>query len=84
MSAVQQQASRRYSVRLLAAIALVTVGCITLVAASTFVRGLAAAFSGDAHFIGDFWQDEFPFILTFVVSGLGIFGIVKLIKVLRS
>jgi hypothetical protein len=81
---VSQQKKRGYSVRLLIMIGIVVLGCIIFASGGALIGTVISAFRFGGHLTGDFWQDEFPFIVIFLLLGLGVFGIVKLFKLLRD
>jgi hypothetical protein len=72
-----------YGLRLLIIFGIVILGCITAVSAFSLLMVVISSITVGTRWTGDFWSDIFPFILTFAVIGIGSFGIIKLVQILR-
>jgi hypothetical protein len=73
-----------YGLRLLIMFGIVILGCITAVSAASLIMELISTITVGTRWTGDFWQDFFPFLLFFAIIGIGSFGIIKLIQILRQ
>lgn len=85
-STVQSQPEKpkkSYGMRLLIMTGLVVTGCITVTLFTSTVGTIFSSLVFGVHWTGDFMQDVFPMIFGFGVSALGIWGIIKLIKLLK-
>jgi TRAP-type uncharacterized transport system fused permease subunit len=85
-STVQSQPEkpkRSYGMRLLIMTALVVTGCITVTLFTSTIGTLVSGLVYGMRWTDDFMQDIFPIILCLGISVLGIWGIMKLIKLLK-
>lgn len=85
-SSVQSQPEKpkkSYGMRLLIMTTLVVTGCITGTFFTSTIGTLASSLIYGVRWTGDFMQDVFPIILSLGIIGLGIWGMIKLIKLLR-
>lgn len=72
-----------YGARLGVMFGLVVLICITSTAGLSLIGVIISVLVGGARLVGNFWADVFPFILLAAITGIGTFGIYKLVKVLR-
>lgn len=79
-----EPAVRNNGKRLLLKICVVILGFITFVSGGTFILLLPNLIRFGMRWTGNFWQDVFPFILPIVITGMGLFGIIKIAQVLRK
>jgi len=73
-----------YRKRLLVIAGLAVVSFFTLISIGTFFITLFSIINYGSSMTGKFSEDFLPFILLFGASGIGIFGIYKLIRLLRN
>lgn len=73
-----------YGLRLLIIFGIGFLGFITLVSAITLVGAAITAVTVGSPSAGDFWSDIFPFIFMLGITGIGLFGILKLVQILRK
>ncbi len=76
--------TRSYRKRLLIITGLAVLSMFTLINFVTFIIMIFSAINNGAAITGKFSEDILPFIKLFGASGIGIFGIYKLIKLLRN
>jgi len=57
--------------------------CVALRSALSLAMLLVTSVRGGMHWRGDFWSDAFPIIVLVAITGIGSFGIYKLVQVLR-
>jgi len=84
VSTSSEQKTSNYVRKQLIIIGIVFLGFMTVVSAFTLIMVAISSISVGTRWTGNFWQDSFPFLLTVALMGLGIFGIIKLVKILRS
>jgi uncharacterized RDD family membrane protein YckC len=73
-----------YGVRLLIIFGIVFLGCITMSSGGSLLMLVISSITVGTRLTGNFWEDIFPFILMIVITGIGLFGIFKLVQVLRK
>ncbi len=73
-----------YGARLLIMLGLVVLGFITLVSGLTLITTVVSLIVFGGRWTGDFWSDIFPFILVLGITGIGLFGGIKLYKLLTA
>jgi hypothetical protein len=57
--------------------------CITATTGFSLIGLIISALTGGTRLVGNFWADIFPFILLAVITGIGAFGIYRLVKAIR-
>jgi len=73
-----------YGLRLLVMFGIGILGCITTISVLTFIGVVVSAVTVGTSPAGDFWSDIFPFIFMLMIIGIGLFGIFKLVQILRK
>ena len=79
-----EQKTSSYGVRLLIIFGIVILSCVTVTSGGSLLMTIISSISVGTRWTGNFWEDIFPFILMVAVTGIGLFGIVKLVQVLRK
>ncbi len=72
-----------YALRLLIVVGVVVLGFITAVGILSLVMVIDSIVRDGVRWTGDFWQDQFPFILAaaiIAISGLGTYTLVRLLN----
>ncbi len=82
--AMSEQRTETYGKRLLIIAGLAVLSCITVVSLGTLVMMVASYAAYGGTWTGNFMEDVFPWIVLVAVSGLGVLGIVLLLRRLRS
>lgn len=72
-----------YGKNILILFGIVILGCITATAVFSVITVVVSTFAYGTSTTGNFREDVLPFIIMLVISGLGTFGIVKLVQILR-
>lgn len=73
-----------YSSRLLIIVGIVVLGCITITSFGSLMMVVISSLRVGVRMTGNFWEDYFPFILMIVIIGIGLYGMVKLVQLLRK
>lgn len=73
-----EQKTSNYGVRLLISFGVVFLGFITIVSFGSLLLVIISSITFGATWTGNFWEDIFPFILLFAITGIGVFGIYKI------
>ncbi len=64
---------------------IVILGCITITSVGTLLMVVLSSITvGTPRWTGNFWEDIFPFILLAAITGIGLFGFIKLVQFLRK
>lgn len=78
-----EQKTNNYGLKLFIIIGIVFLGFITVISTFTLIMVVVSSLTVGTRWTGDFWQDIFPLLISFALIGLGTFGIVKLVKIIR-
>jgi uncharacterized RDD family membrane protein YckC len=79
-----EQKTSSYGVRLLIISGIVILGCVTITSGGSLLMVAISSITVGTRWTGNFWEDVFPFILMTAITGIGLFGIFKLVQVLRK
>jgi hypothetical protein len=79
-----EKKTRSYSRNLLIIFGLVVIGCITTWSFGTLALVIINSIRFSTSLTGNFWSEIFPLILLVTILGIGSFGIIKLVKILRK
>ncbi len=79
-----EPAVRNNGKRLLLKTSVVFLGFITFVSGGSFILLLLNLIRFGMRWTGNFWEDVFPFILLIFITGMGLFGVIKLAQALRK
>lgn len=83
VSTSSEQKTSNYVRKQLIVIGIVFLGFMTVVSGFALIIVAISSITVGTRWTGDFWQDVFPLLLTIVIMGSGIFGVIKLGKLLR-
>jgi hypothetical protein len=78
------QKTRSYGIRLLMMVGVVILFGITIISFTSLISVIFSTLLIGTAWTGDFWQDIFPFIATIAIFGLGLFGLIKLFKLMNK
>ena len=85
MAKVQSPDERRKLARnVLIMLGIVVLACIALRSALSLGLWIATSIGAGTQPRGDFWSNEFPMIILLAITGIGAFGIYKLVQILRK
>ena len=84
VSSSSEQKTSRYGLRLLTIFGIGILGCVTTTAGIALIMVIVSSVTVGTRWTGNFWSDIFPFIIMMAVIGSGLFGILKLVQVLRK
>jgi hypothetical protein len=84
VASASEQKTGRYGLRLLLIFAIVVLGCMISGSFLTLVMIIISSITVGTRWTGNFWSDIFPFILIIAIIGIGLFGIIKLVRILRK
>jgi hypothetical protein len=84
MAASPEQTTSNYGMRLLIMFGIVILGCITITSGSSLLMAVISSIAFGVRWTGNFWEDIFPLILAITVTGIGLFGVFKLVQALRK
>lgn len=73
-----------YGLRLLMIFGIIVLVFVTIAGIVSLVMVIISSVTVGTRLTGNFWEDVFPFILMIAVTGLALFGIVKLSQALRK
>lgn len=79
-----EQKVSSYGARLLIFFGIVILSCVTVTSGGSLLMVIISSITVGTRWTGNFWEDIFPFILMIAVTGIGLFGIFKLVQVLRK
>lgn len=79
-----EQKTSSYGVRLLIIFGIVILSCVTVTSGGSLLMVIISSVTVGTRWTGSFWEDIFPFILMIAITGIGLFGIFKLVQVLRK
>lgn len=83
VSTSSEQKTSNYGLKLLIIIGIVFLGFITVISTFTLIMVVISSLTVGTRWTGDFWQDIFPLLISLAFIGLGTFGIIKLVKIIR-
>jgi len=63
---------------------IVILGCITITSVGTLLMLALSSITVGTRWTGNFWEDIFPFILLAAITGIGLFGFIKLVQFIRK
>ncbi len=84
VAATSEQKTSNYGLRLLIFLGIVILSFVTVTSCGSLVGFLIGYIEVGAPGTGNFWSDIFPFILVVSITGIGLFGIIKLVQILRK
>jgi len=73
-----------HGLRLLIVFGIVILGCVTIASGGSILMVVISSITVGTRWTGNFWSDIFPFILMIAITGIGLFGIFKLVQILRK
>lgn len=82
-STIPEHKNASYGARLGVMFGIVVLACITSTTGLSLIGLIISALAGGTRLVGNFWADVFPFILLAIITGIGAFGIYRLVKALR-
>lgn len=84
ITSASEQKTSSYGLRLLIIFGIVILGCVTITSGGSLLMVVISSLTVGTRWTGNFWEDIFPFILMIAITGIGLFGIFKLVQVLRK
>jgi uncharacterized RDD family membrane protein YckC len=66
----------KFGIGILGFAAMTSAGALVIVTISSIISG--------TQWTGNFWEDVFPFLLLISITGIGVFGVIKLVQLLRK
>ena len=70
--------------RLLIMLGITILACITLRSALSLGLFIVTSLEAGMGWTGNFWSDEFPIMVLVAITGIGSFGLYKLVRILQK